>query len=140
MSDPRLPHAECEAHADDLVALALGTLVGRERAETLTHVESCQRCTADLEEITRTADSLLLVAPPVEPPVGFEVRLFERLGLDPSAASQAEGYPRRGSRRRTADGRAGGTIPRLGPRVRLPVRRVLVGAAAACIAAAGIGV
>ncbi len=47
----------------------------------LSHVESCPRCAEELEILSRTADSVVQAAPDMEPPLGFEVRLFERMGL-----------------------------------------------------------
>ena len=48
----------------------------------LAHVDSCPRCADELEHLARTADTVVQVAPEVEPPLGFEVRLFERMGVD----------------------------------------------------------
>lgn len=72
----------CEQFADDLAELALGILTGRDRVATLAHVESCAHCTDELEHLSRAADAVLGVAPEVEPPVGFEVRLLSRMGVD----------------------------------------------------------
>jgi hypothetical protein len=72
--------AQCEVIQDDLVELALGVLSGRSRSEVLRHVGSCPRCTADLEQLSLVADALLQLAPQLEPPVGFELRVAERLG------------------------------------------------------------
>jgi hypothetical protein len=71
----------CEQYADELAELALGVLTGRERARVLSHVESCPRCAEELEILSRTADSVLQAAPDMDPPLGFEVRLFERMGV-----------------------------------------------------------
>jgi hypothetical protein len=71
----------CEAYEDDLSELALGVLTGRERVRALSHVETCPRCAEELEQLSRTADAVVQVAPEVEPPMGFEVRLFERMGV-----------------------------------------------------------
>jgi Putative zinc-finger len=71
----------CEQYGNDLAELALGVLTGRERARVLSHVESCPRCAEELETLSRTADSVLQTAPEMEPPLGFEVRLFERMGV-----------------------------------------------------------
>jgi anti-sigma factor RsiW len=71
----------CPQYADDLAELALGVLTGRDRARTLSHVESCRRCADELEQLSRVADTVVEAAPEVEPPVGFEVRLFERMGV-----------------------------------------------------------
>ena len=71
----------CEEYGDELAELALGVLTGRERARMLFHVESCPRCAEELEILSRAADSVVQAAPEMEPPLGFEVRLFERMGL-----------------------------------------------------------
>ena len=47
----------------------------------LSHVESCPRCAEELEVLSRTADTVVQAAPEMEPPLGFEVRLFERMGV-----------------------------------------------------------
>jgi anti-sigma-K factor RskA len=80
MSDDMREHG-CAALQDELSELALGVLTGRDRARVLAHVESCQRCAEELEHLSRAADSVVQVAPEVEPPMGFEVRLFERMGV-----------------------------------------------------------
>ncbi|HLN05640.1 MAG TPA: zf-HC2 domain-containing protein [Acidimicrobiales bacterium] len=72
---------ECDRYADDLPELELGILTGRERAQALAHVEGCPSCHAEMEQLSLAADSLLEVVPGVEPPLGFEVRLMERLGM-----------------------------------------------------------
>jgi len=71
----------CQEYASELAELALGVLTGRERARVLAHVESCQRCADELEVLSRAADTVVQAAPELEPPLGFEVRLFERMGL-----------------------------------------------------------
>jgi len=76
----------CARYTDDLAELALGVLTGRERARALAHVDECPRCAEELEQLSRVADTVLQVAPEVVPPVGFESRLFERMGL--TAASR----------------------------------------------------
>jgi len=71
----------CPQYSDDLAELALGVLTGRDRARALSHVESCRRCADELEQLSRVADTVVQAAPEVEPPVGFEVRLLERMGV-----------------------------------------------------------
>jgi anti-sigma-K factor RskA len=71
----------CEEYANELAELALGVLTGRERARVLAHVESCQRCAEELEVLSRAADTVVQAAPELEPPLGFEVRLLERMGV-----------------------------------------------------------
>jgi hypothetical protein len=84
----------CEEHGNDLAELALGVLTGRERARTLSHVESCARCAEELEILSRTADTVLQAAPDMEPPLGFEVRLFERMGVTDAAPRRRRGRGR----------------------------------------------
>lgn len=69
----------CDARTGNLPELALGTLHGRERAATLSHVERCSRCRTELDELTRVADLLLDLAPAADPPAGFDTGVLERL-------------------------------------------------------------
>ena len=92
MSDD-LREKGCDAYADDLAELALGVLTGRARAQALSHVESCPRCAEELEQLSRVADTVVQVAPEVEPPVGFEVRLFERMGVADARRGAGSGRP-----------------------------------------------
>jgi hypothetical protein len=70
---------DCDRYADELAELALGISTGRQRAQALVHVERCPLCHAEMEQLSIAADSLLDVVPGVEPPLGFEVRLMERV-------------------------------------------------------------
>lgn len=81
MSDDMNEHG-CDAHQEALPELALGVLTGRDRVRALAHVEACSRCAEELEQLSRAADAVVLVAPEVEPPMGFETRLFERMGVE----------------------------------------------------------
>jgi hypothetical protein len=83
----------CDGYSDNLAELALGILTGRERVATLAHVEACTRCAEELEQLARAADDVVLVAPQIEPPVGFETRLFERMGV--TAPAEVVPLPRR---------------------------------------------
>jgi hypothetical protein len=71
----------CAAVDADLVELALGTLTGKARVMALAHLDTCARCSAEVEALSAAADQLMLLAPEAEPPVGLEARVFERLGL-----------------------------------------------------------
>ena len=79
----------CDEYADNLAELALGILTGRERATTLAHVDSCPRCAEELEQLSHAADAVVSVAPEIEPTMGFEVRLFNRMGLDEAPVPSA---------------------------------------------------
>ena len=77
---------QCDEYSQNLAELALGILTGRARAATLAHVDSCAHCAEELEQLSRAADAVVSVAPELEPTVGFEVRLFDRMGLGDDAA------------------------------------------------------
>lgn len=63
-------------HADEL---ALGGPDGRLRHELLEHAAVCSGCQAHLAELSLVTDRLLLLAPVMEPPPGFEGRVLDRL-------------------------------------------------------------
>jgi hypothetical protein len=83
MSGDRATPVGCEAVSEVLSELALGTLMGRRRVAVLTHVDACPRCAADLRPLSTVVDELVLLGPSLEPPVGFEARVFDRLNLHP---------------------------------------------------------
>lgn len=61
--------------------LALDLLTGEERDEALAHLGGCASCRLAVEELAPVADSLLLLAPPAEPPPGFEGRVLAAMGM-----------------------------------------------------------
>ncbi len=69
--------AEVEALAAEL---ALGVISGPERAAALAHVERCPTCASLVDDLARTGDRLLSMAPGAEPPNGFESRVLGRTG------------------------------------------------------------
>jgi hypothetical protein len=75
--------------------LALGIADGAQRAEALEHLAGCGDCRAHLDSLAKVADELLLLAPALEPPLGFEDRVAARI-------SPPEALPKR--RRRFALG------------------------------------
>ena len=66
----------CAQLRDVAPELALGVLSGAERAEALMHVNGCGRCQAYVNELSEAADAIPLLAPEIEPPVGFEQRVL----------------------------------------------------------------
>ncbi|MDQ0687212.1 hypothetical protein QFZ56_006175 [Streptomyces achromogenes] len=73
---------DCEwlrAVADEL---ALGILPGQERAEAIAHLDRCPTCREHVEQLTLVGDGLLSLLPGSEPPVGFETRVTDGLGLN----------------------------------------------------------
>ena len=63
-----------------LPELALGSVTGQDRARALKHLAGCPECRRELSALSEVSDELLLLAPPAEPPVGFESRVMESLG------------------------------------------------------------
>lgn len=62
-----------------LVELALGQLDGRERADALAHLVSCEACRTQVRELTEVVDQILLAAPAAEPPERFESTVLDQL-------------------------------------------------------------
>jgi hypothetical protein len=128
---------ECSRLYDLAPELALGLLDGAERAEVLAHLERCAKCHADVASLTELGEQLLLLAPQVPPPAGFETRVLARLA--PGPALSAEGGTADGSNAGAGDP---GDLPRHlpsttirshGPRGRRPrrfPRRLQMGVAA----------
>jgi len=85
----------CEAMEERLTELSLGILTGRERAEVLSHVESCSWCSTELERLSLVADSLMQLAPGAEPPLGFELRLAQKLGSQAATPRELTPHPSR---------------------------------------------
>ena len=70
---------DCGEFHERASELALGLLAGDERGAALDHLEQCAHCRAHLDGLVQVADNLLLLAPPVEPDIGFESRVTARL-------------------------------------------------------------
>lgn len=92
MSAPKEAERSCELFRADLATLATNLLTGRRRGAVMAHVGGCQACSAELAELTSAADLLLVLAPEVDAPLGFESRLAERLQLPVARRSHS---PRR---------------------------------------------
>ena len=72
------------AQVEELAAeLALGTVSGAERAGALDHLAGCAACRDLVDQLARAADSLLLLAPVVEPPPGFESKVLSSMRVAP---------------------------------------------------------
>lgn len=106
--------AELEALAAEL---ALGTVSGAERAVAIEHLAGCPACRDLVDQLARVADSMLSLAPAMEPPPGFESKVLARMGVAAAAP----------------------VVPLAPARHRRPGRRMLVGVAAAALVAAMAG-
>ena len=59
--------------------LALDELTGNDRALALEHLTTCDGCRALVSDLASVADTLLLLAPAIEPAPGFESRVLARV-------------------------------------------------------------
>jgi hypothetical protein len=80
---------------EQLPDLATGVLGGRDRAALLGHVNGCVSCTDELDQLMATADSLVHLAAEVDPPLGFETRVIERLQARSSNSVRYDRWRRR---------------------------------------------
>ena len=70
---------DCSEAATMLDELALDVLPGDRRTALLNHLEECPGCRQLLDELSETADALLLAGPVAAPPPGFEDRVLEQI-------------------------------------------------------------
>jgi len=69
----------CEDIRELMSEVALGIAAGDERAMVLAHSRTCTDCRHQIEELSETADVLLLAGPMREPPSGFESAVLARI-------------------------------------------------------------
>lgn len=70
---------ECVELADLLAEVATGAASGPDRARVLRHLNDCDECRQELEELSRVADEVLMIAPEHEPPAAFESSVLDRM-------------------------------------------------------------
>src|SRR5215472_12668286 len=92
-----LNEMDCANLADVAAELALGVLIGRERAEAIAHLDHCDGCREDVRQLMLTGEELLGLLPASEPPAGFETKVLERLGF-PASGRGTQGSRGTGSR------------------------------------------
>jgi hypothetical protein len=83
-NDKAVPHDEAVPHeqfAVELAELALGVLYGPEQAALRAHIGSCANCATDLQHLDAAVEGLLLLAPEVDPPVGFAQQFLHRINV-----------------------------------------------------------
>ncbi len=86
--EPTASDAECEARRDDLAALAVGALTGKDRARVLSHLGTCSACTAEIEKYSAAADALTALVPEATPPEGFVDRTMARVRAESKAPAR----------------------------------------------------
>lgn len=90
----------CDRVREMAPELALDIATGQERDAALRHLTGCPECRRLVSELSTVGDDLLLLAPPHEPPLGFESRVLE--ALDVPTRRRASGLVRRRRRWVTA--------------------------------------
>ncbi|MBI5089515.1 MAG: hypothetical protein HZB15_11850 [Actinobacteria bacterium] len=66
----------------DVLALVLGQLDARGRAQAVEHVLACRQCRAEHDELAGSVSALLAAVPEVQPPLGFDQRVVTTLQRD----------------------------------------------------------
>jgi len=92
----------CESAREAAADLALGDLSGDERAIMLEHLSGCPACSALVGELSSVVDSLLLLAPEVDPPPRFESAVLARIAPGTVTAIDGPVASRRSWKRRAA--------------------------------------
>jgi hypothetical protein len=83
------------AELEELAAeLALGNVSGAERASALDHLAGCAACRELVADLAGVADRMLLLAPVIEPPPGFESKVLARMGVAPARDARPPRYRR----------------------------------------------
>jgi hypothetical protein len=77
----------CEQVRDLAPELALGIAEGGERDAALRHLSGCAGCRQLVSELSSVGDELLQLAPPHDPPVGFESRVLAEVTMPPRRRS-----------------------------------------------------
>lgn len=96
--------ADCPDVEPLAAELALGVVLGSDRASALAHLGTCASCRRLVDSLTTVADPLLLLAPPAEPSIGFESRVLAATVA--AAAEQPPAAVLAPRRRRLGTGRA----------------------------------
>jgi hypothetical protein len=73
----------CEQVRELAPEIVLGICEGAERDAALRHAAGCAGCRRLLSELTSAGDELLLLAPPRDPPPGFESRVLGAVSEPP---------------------------------------------------------
>lgn len=128
----------CDEFADVAAELALGVLTGRERADAVAHLETCDTCREAVRQLSMTGEDLAGLLSPAEPPAGFETRVLSRIGIavpetGPGPEPDSRQKPEPESEREPRPGR------RFRPVTVLRQYRKLLTVAAAVIAIAAAG-
>lgn len=85
--NPQHPRAlSCDQVHELAPEMGLGVLSGVERADVLAHLDNCGACQALVDDMAAVGDSLLALAPHIDPPPGFGARVLSRPPATPRQA------------------------------------------------------
>jgi hypothetical protein len=111
--------ADCDEFEEQVLELALGGVDEPRRAELARHAAACPICHRKLEDLSWLGERLLLLAPEIEPPAGFESRVLDRLAASSGGgrAVAVAGDPGAGqkTRQKRRPAGAGGRVGTAGP-------------------------
>jgi anti-sigma-K factor RskA len=96
-------------HHDDVAGYALGRLEPAERARFEAHLETCEACRAELDELREVAGLLPLASPAAAPPPNLEARVLAAVRREATPAPHPQAAPAARPSRRLP-----GWAPRLG--------------------------
>ena len=80
----------------DIVALVLGDVDGRRRADMAAHVLGCPTCRRDYDDVAAIVGDLLPAVPAVQPQLGFDEHVLRRMLTRPSRRTRWPLARRRG--------------------------------------------
>lgn len=86
----RFPTRDCEYFDDDRVAFIFGNLDPERALNFEQHLGECERCRGEVAVGSSDIDALMLLAPEVDPPIGFEERVLSSIAAEPSTLLQNE--------------------------------------------------
>lgn len=87
----------------EVIELVLGHAAGRQRVEMTSHLLQCPACREDYDELAAAVGEVLPGVPAVQPPLGFDAAVLDRLARERTApappTAQAPASPRPAGRR-----------------------------------------
>jgi hypothetical protein len=77
--------ADHDHPGDELVELALGHVTGERRATLALHLLACPACRHEYDALVAAVEGVVVAAPAVDPPIGFDERALAGMGIGPVA-------------------------------------------------------
>ncbi|QYG94759.1 hypothetical protein HC251_21525 [Iamia sp. SCSIO 61187] len=86
--------ADHDHPGDELVDLALGQVTGERRTTLARHLLVCPACRHEYDDLVAAVEGVVVAAPAVDPPIGFDERTLAGMGIGPVAAPASGRSPR----------------------------------------------